>query len=522
LKVEVIYSQVVYAPLYKDVYDFLEEMSARKIIHFNSEVKPIPRKDIGKYLKQIEANASELNSVELELLQWYKEDFAYELERKDKRWNLYQYSDSLFNIELSPVLGYCINSFDGKSGHNRTVGARIYTSYSDWFAADLNLRDKGEFGDYVDKEKSFSPRTGAWYKQVKNGIEYSDVNGSINFNWSWGSVSLIKDYLTWGYGNFGNLILSTKAPSYPQIRLELKPKEWFRFYYIHGWLTSLVPDSSYFYYNYNGSSQPQLRKKYKEKYIAANMLAVSPTDWLDVFLGNSIIYSSASPRPEFLIPFMFFKLIDHNMGRGSIEDGNGQIYFGISAKYPKSLYFYANVFLDVLEVRNILNEDFHNTWVGFTIGSKYYNLLNYNLDLNVEYTRINPWVYEHKDAVTTFKHLGYSLGHWLGQNADQFRFQIDYQPLRGLKTKAFIERIRKGGLKDIYLAYSNRTSEEFLYSPLRKELNLGIKISYEYLHDLFGEMEYIYSDIRDDDTARLLSYKIGKKSFLSVGVNYGF
>ena len=47
-----------------------------------------------------------------------------------------------------------------------------------------------------------------------------------------------------------------------------------------------------------------------------------------------------------------------------------------------------------------------------------------NLDVTVEYTRLNPWVYEHKNEVTNFKHLKYSLGHWLGQNGDQFRVTV--------------------------------------------------------------------------------------------------
>ena len=162
------------------------------------------------------------------------------------------------------------------------------------------------------------------------------------------------------------------------------------------------------------------------------------------------------------------------------------MYFDVSVKYPENFQFYSTAFIDVTEVRNILSNDFENTWVGFTVGGKSVNALIDNLDITVEYTRLNPWVYEHKDEVTTYKHIKYYLGHWLGQNADQFRVQLNYQLLRGLKFKAFAELIRKGGLDEIYYAYKGMDEKDlpFLYSPVRNDKRFGIDVTYEYMHDL--------------------------------------
>ena len=66
-------------------------------------------------------------------------------------------------------------------------------------------------------------KTGADFVNAPDGIEFSDVRAQINFNWSWGAVSLKKDYSEWGNGYFGNVILSDKAPSYPHLYMELKP-----------------------------------------------------------------------------------------------------------------------------------------------------------------------------------------------------------------------------------------------------------------------------------------------------------
>jgi len=250
------------------------------------------------------------------------------------------------------------------------------------------------------------------------------------------------------------------------------------------------------------------------------MLTISPNDWMDISLGNSIVYSG-DLRPEFFIPFMFFKFLDHNTGRGDIEDGNGQMYFDFSVKYPENYHFYSTVFIDVTEIRNILNGEFYNTWFGYTLGSKKVDLLIPNLDVLLEWTHISPWVYEHKDETTNYKHLNYYLGHWLGQNSDQLRFQLNYKILRGLNVSAFIERLRKGGLLDIYYAYEAPLDLEFLYSPLRKDINFGFTASYEYLHDLIFKFGYNHSTVSDDQIGRTPEFLLGEKENIFLQIFYG-
>ncbi len=518
-------AQVVYEPIHKDIYTFLNRMSLKHIIQTDDEALPFSRAYIASLLVIVEKNSNSLNPVERDELEFHKSEYFYELGQIDdnrppvkERWYLFSYSDSLFNLKLSPIAGYGISTTGNKNGHTRWFGAMSYASYSDWFGASIDIRDKGEFGDNVDKNKSFSPERGAWYKAAPNGIEYSDVKGSINFNWNWGSVSLIKDYISWGHGSFGNLILSDKSPSYPFIKLQLKPVDWFRFNYIHGWLNSLVFDSSKFYLTHINSIEPELSKSYINKYIAANMFTFTPWQYIDVSFGNSIVYSG-DLRPEFFIPFLFFKFLDHNTGRGNVNDGNGQMYIDISVKLPETYHFYSTLFVDVTEIRNILENNFANTWIGFTLGSKKVDLIVPNLDISLEYTRINPWVYEHRVETTTYKHIDYYLGHWLGQNADQIRAQFDYSFMRGLNLSLYFERVRKGGLEDIYYAYAGMDEKDlpFLYEPLREDFRIGLNINYELIHDLNFFASYIFSDITDNQgELRTPEFMLGKKHSFTI------
>jgi hypothetical protein len=516
-------AQVVYTPLHSDVYDFLERQSLNHIVQLDDEVKPYSRKYISDLLIEIEKYKSELSDLERDELEFYKKEYAYELkDYLNERWFLFSHSDSLFSLKFSPIAGYGLSSVGTASGHTQWIGLSVFGTYSDWFGGSFDIRDKGEFGDNVDKEKQYSSLTGAWYKKTEDGIEYSDIKGSINFNWDWGSVGLIKDYFTWGHGSFGQIIFSEKAPSYPHIRLNLKPAEWFRFNYFHGWLNSLVIDSSTIHYEHTESLQPRKKEEYINKYVAANMLTVTPWQGVDLSLGNSFVYSG-DLRPEMFIPFMFFKLLDHNTGRGNVDDGNGAFYFDVSVKYPEEFQFYSTVFVDVTEIRNVLDNNFTNTWVGYTFGAKKVNLFFNYLDISAEYTRINPWVYEHKYESTTMKHIDYQLGHWIGQNADQIKIQFDYRLLRGLKFTLYFERYRKGGMDDIYYAYSgiDEFDKNFLYSPLRVDKYVGLNIRYEYLHDLILEGAYKYSDITDESVERTEQFLLGKKNSFLIALYYG-
>ena len=75
-----IQSQVVFTPLYSEVYNFLERMSIQQIIILNDEVKPYSRKYIAGLLKEINEKQNSLNSTERELLSFYEQEYAYELD----------------------------------------------------------------------------------------------------------------------------------------------------------------------------------------------------------------------------------------------------------------------------------------------------------------------------------------------------------------------------------------------------------------------------------------------------------
>ena len=517
----IVSAQVVYVPLQNSVYSFIERMDVR-FNYLNEEAKPFSRKDITKFLVFLKVHKNELNKIENDELDYYLKEFFSNEGFPDENWKLFKYRDSNFSLTLIPLLKYGFSLNGNKSGWSRSWGAYLWGTYSNWFGATLHFTDNGEYGDNVDKKKFFTHVTGHWNNQhLKDGIEYNDVSGSISFNWNWGSVSLMKDYFTFGNGEFGQLIHSTKAPDYPHIRLELHPVKWFSFYYFHGWLTSDVNDSVYFFptTSHHADGSPIYRKKYVSKYIAANYALIKPFYWLNIGLGNSVIYDREI-RPEFFIPFLLYKFQDHNMGLGNNYGSNGQLYFDISAIFKHKYRFYGSLFLDNASIREVLKGDFARTWSGITVGVFSTNILIDNLDLKFEYTRINPWVYEHYIPTTTYKHINFNLGHWIGQNADMLHIQLNYQLLRGLDFSIFAEMTRKGGLLSSDAQYDD-IAEQFLYPPLLSDKIIGFTTQYEYLQDLKAIFNLSYSNITDEYKQRTPEFLLGENINASVSISYG-
>ena len=189
--------------------------------------------------------------------------------------------------------------------------------------------------------------------------------------------------------------------------------------------------------------------------------------------------------------------------------------------FLKQYKFYSSVFVDDASIREVLKGNYARTWIGYTFGMFATNILTDNLDLKFEYTRINPWVYEHYIPTTTYKNINYNLGHWIGQNADLLHFQLNYKLIRGLGLSLYFELVRKGGLLSHQFQYDNIT-EKFLYGPLRVDRKVGLTAKYEVISDLMIRLHLNYSNITDEDKLRTPAFLLGKHFNGAVSFSYGF
>jgi len=506
-----LFAQVVYEPLYKDVYDYLRRLSTKGIIEYNDEFRPLSRKYLAEKLLEAEKHPELLTNVQMADLKFYKQDYYHEIwfiknEKNEKyvdffssdpagRWRVFSYGDENFKMNLSPILGYEIGSIDNAKATHLWNGIYTYGYITNALGVSFDFRDNTEEGTTIDKYKRFTPVTGVNARSSsnivgysKNKIEYSEAKGIIATDWNWGSFAIGKEFMEWGYAENGLIVLSQKAPSFPFIRLDINPIDWLGFNYFHGWLSSDVVDSSSFYYIQTGSQSFSFRKKF----IASHTLFIRPTKGLKLSIGESIIYSD---ELEFiyLIPVMFFRLADHYLSRQNNRAGsNSQIFFSVSSRdHIPNTHLYGTFFIDELTINGLFDPEKERNQVGLTMGASVVDLPIDNLTLTAEYSKLYPFVYDHANQTQTFENLSYVMGHWMGNNADQIYGSIRYRFLRGLETSVWARYIRKGEAGDIK-DQSEQPQPPFLFGLRTNFTYLGAMVKYEFIQELFVRIRYQY------------------------------
>ena len=364
---------------------------------------------------------------------------------------------------------------------------------------------------------------------VKNfgneGVDYSEARGGITYSWKWGSVGLIKDHIEWGNSNFGSNIYSGRTPSYAMIKLHLNPVKWFGFNYFHGWLVSAVVDSSRSYWD--GDSY---RAVFHPKYIAANIFTFKPWKGLNFSLGNSIIYSDMPVQAAYLIPFLFYKSVDHTLN-STYQYGdagqNSQMFFDISSRNIKNLHLYASMLIDEIQLRSITDSANQRNYLSVKAGAKLNNWPLNNLWFSLEYTRSNPMVYKNYLSTVTFESNNYNLGHYLKDNSDDLSFGIGFRPIRGLHASIEYTYARHGEDYDYKELQKTGGSSglPFMKEVKWKQQILMASIKYEIVFNTYVYFIYRMSNITGDQTyiqKYTPEYYWGKTNTLSVGLNIGF
>ena len=503
-------AQVVYEPLYEDVYNFLRRVSQKGIIEFDDLIRPLPRTYIEEKLLETDSLSLKLTPLEKEELKFFLKDFYFEKwlidgnENKREnldyfnydpadRWRMFSYGGEGFKINANIILGAEVGSVKKSKQTHYWNGFYSYGYISNILGFSFDFRDNTEEGTTLDKTRSFTPETGVnarsdlnYYPYSSDKMEYSEAKMMLATNWKWGSIAAGKEFLEWGYADNGLLVMSQKSPSFPLIRLDIHPVDWLSFNYFHAWLASDVIDTTSFYYTETGTRRYQFR----DKYLASHTLTIKPTKGLDISLGESIVYSDKL-QFLYLIPITFFRLADHYLSRQSNEAGsNAQFFFNVSSKgHIKNTHLYGTLFIDELTLNGLFKSEKQRNQIGFTLGSSLTDLPFENLTLKLEYTKIYPYVYQHYVSTTTYESDSYVLGHWMNNNADQVYGSAQYRFIRGLEALVYARYIRQGEHADPTKQF-DQPQPPFL-SGLRTEYTyLGAQVKYEFLHDLFVRARY--------------------------------
>lgn len=451
--------------LYTQIYDFIDELAIDKIISINSVVKPYSRGFIAEKLVEAQSKDSLLNRRQKADLQFYLNDYALErdtiptnivswTDKKTFALSLLQpsfhYNSPMFKARITPIVG--MDVIANKKGviTKRWFGAEFQATVANHLSVYASYRDQSFNGNYLNDsyfptqhnkisgaritQPSFlNNLPGVEYKESNYGGDYSDMRGGIKAYTSWGSIGLVKDVISWGDNYNGSNIISSKAPSFPMVTLNLKPCKWFELNYIHGWLISNVLDSTNYYVEDFDDGVTKKHYRPANKFLAANMITFTPIQGLNLSLGNAIIYAENNVQAAYFIPIAYYKSIDHLLTKGlRTENQNSQIFFNISSRNIKHLHLYGSMYIDEISWGRLKPSNPQQNPLSYKVGFNVSNWPLANLSVQGEFTRTNIINYKHSIQTLTWASNSYNMGSYLGDNSQDIYVAINYKPIRSL------------------------------------------------------------------------------------------
>jgi len=491
------------------VVAYLERMAQKGAIEFNDLMKPVDRATVFNLLNQLQQNKN-LTKIERDELTFYISYYSFDnLEKayipksltvfKQIKKNLFKephilnYSDDNFRLMVDPLAEI---GFQGskKTSQLISTGFQMMGYAGKRIGFQLSVRDVNETGDY-DSLRIDNTLMGFNRKQTINNnlLSYSQFNANLSYRFNKGMITVGQDQNVLGYGKTGNLVLSSKSPSYPYYRFQYNPTKWMSVNYMHAWLQSGVIDSLKSYGTGNSVYGGQ-RESFIPKFYAIHFVEVRPMKGLSVHLGESIVYTDQL-EPAYLMPLTFFKAYDNNKYNDKITTGaNGQFFMGISSRnqIPKT-HLYAQLFIDEIRVSNIFNSTKSRNQIAYQIGASVTDIGLPYLTLTAELNKVYPFVYRNFLPAQNYSNSNYPLGDWMGSNADRIELIANYHPKPRLNLRAYYRMMAKGGAGSIEQQYFLTPSPIYGFDPQYKTNKFSFESSYELYSNvniLFGYSAY--------------------------------
>lgn len=515
------------------IMGYLQRMAQKGKIDFQDIIQPVSRKQIETALVSLEKQVGQLSATEKNELSFYLQEYrsivgtdtatlkVFQKDANKRLRGLYLHQkDFMFNVDPMGSLmrvSRAENSFTQMSGQGLS-----FWGQAKQFAFQFYYKDYVEVGKGMDLFRTASPEKSIikLYNPTAKEINYSEIRGHVSYSWNKGSISFGKDYLNWGYGENGKIVLDNKVISYPLVRLDYQPTKWMQFNYTHAWLNSNIIDSNALYTAGVGAQSGELRIQYVPKYMATHSLVFKPIKGLNIAIGETVVYSD-KVDVGFLLPINFFKIYDNNRSNYNINAGsNGQFFIQASSRnHIKNTHLYGSMFIDEIRIASIFVKEKSRNQLGYTVGGSITDLLLPYLTLGTEYTRVNPFVYTNLLAAQNYTQYDRTMGDWMGNNFDRFLVYGKYNPLPKLSLYLRYQSIRKGGAGTVAEQYLAEPQPPFLFNLQTKRKDLFLQVKYEWINNfyLLGSYESIKYGYKNKN----VHPDIQDGQIIQLGVSYG-
>ena len=536
-------SQAENVPAHHPVYAFLKRMETKGIIEgYHDAVLPLSRREVAGFLTEAEEKREELTGAYSDYLDEFLSEFQLEVTGStagfhrlidsgepslggaaaeafsDREKFIYFAADSSANIFINFLMDLEARRITGDdlgSAHSEYLqfGGRVrgtlwgklgyyaeLTNAQFWGSRDLLKRDP-----LISQSHALG---------VTNAQNFDFAESYLRFDAEVVSAQIGRERLLWGYGAYEQMTLQDTVRTYDFLRAEASYKKYLRYTFMHAWILGRADQVS-FQLPFD-STEVYTENVNADKYFAAHRLELSWPSVLDFGAQEMVIYSNRSPDLAYLNPLAFIEPVQRSRG----ERDNVFWAFDLQFHMIPNVQLHGSIVYDDIHLTNLFSNRWEDryAWQAGILYSDPFTIPN--VDLMVEYTRVEPYVYSHaRSREGSYTSLDRLLGPQIGPNADSWFLRADWVPLRNLWLSASVVFERKGQNELSAEGYLQRNvggsewmphrstdpvTKEFLDGIRQNTRRIWLSASWEIVNQIWLDLRYQY-DEREDLT-------VGEKS----------
>ncbi|OZC03405.1 capsule assembly Wzi family protein [Rubricoccus marinus] len=327
-------------------------------------------------------------------------------------------------------------------------GLRV-AGHAGHFFAETRIAETQELVPNGSRTRSTAPRiafartTGGTANAPDAEYDYVRSTGIVGYRDRFVELRAGRDRNRLGFAR-GSLILSNYASEYDhaQVRLNVGPLSFQSVY-----ARFLDPREA------GGSDSDGV---VEQRYGAFHRVAYRPGAGVEIEVFETVIFGDREDDNRngfelaYLTPFALYRAVERDLG----SPDNILLGAGAAWRPTSGVRVYGQGLLDELVAARFFDDAWTSKW-GFVLGAQVSDpkipglgrLVN--TDLQVEYSRIRPYVYAHRDSVTAAVHYGDVLGHPAGPNASDLNVRLEHRPSRDLVFSADLSYTVRGRNTDL-------------------------------------------------------------------------
>ena len=408
-------------PLDSWVYSTIDELYSQGLFpELHGNVKPYTRGEIASYILEInqkhKRHELELTTPQLWLLEKLNQEFRFEIEELYQKRYLAE-NDHLLKYGTYPV-------FHGKVTGDDSSYGRLQAKFDVALQFDKRfvLKDRVIIDTKAEKERRYWGRK--WKKDLTGVLDNAYAQIDLKYLY----LLLGRDHLRWGPGKEDVLLLSDQIPPFDMIKMEGKLGSFKLVWFATVLDQVYVPPIHY-----------RLSGFWAKRYLSGHRINLKLIFGLDMGISVVVLYGGQNRylEPYYLNPLLPYYGEQYNRD----VDDNLLWSFDLALTWFKNKEFYAEILMDDFQY------DFKSEpqQTGFQIGANYAQIFGLEKSfVNLEYTKINNWVYGQNKPWNIYTYHGFGMGSVLGPDADRLFLKFVYHLTKDIMGSFSEEYKRKG------------------------------------------------------------------------------